>query len=85
MRVRTQTRRATRVVVNDSSGLLTQAPGAPTTVQTSTEVPNGPPVRRFDQLLDVQEGTPSDGDVPVYDQATDTYVVEPLRIDGGTF
>jgi hypothetical protein len=45
---------------------------------------------RFDQLLDVQEGTPSNGDIVVYNAADDKYVVQSLSntsitLDGGTF
>jgi len=45
---------------------------------------------RFDELLDVTEGTPSNGDVVVYNAANDKYVVQSLSntsitLDGGTF
>lgn len=45
---------------------------------------------RFDELIDVQEGTPSNGDVVVYNAANDKYVVQSLSntsitLDGGTF
>lgn len=46
--------------------------------------------RRFDELLDVTEGTPSNGDVVVYNAANDKYEVKSLgntsiTLDGGTF
>lgn len=46
--------------------------------------------QRFDQLLDVVEGTPSNGDVVTYNAATDKYEVKPIAevemtMDGGTF
>lgn len=45
---------------------------------------------RFDQLDDVVEGTPANGDVVVYNASTDTYEVKSLGntsivLDGGTF
>lgn len=45
---------------------------------------------RFDELLDVTEGTPSNGDIVVYNAADDKYVVQSLSntsitLDGGTF
>lgn len=45
---------------------------------------------RFDELLDVVEGTPSNGDVVIYNAATDKYEVKSLgntsiTLDGGTF
>lgn len=46
--------------------------------------------QRFDQLLDVVEGTPSNGDVVTYNAATDKYEVKSIAdvemtMDGGTF
>jgi len=48
------------------------------------------PGQRFDQLLDVVEGTPGNGDVVTYNAATDKYEVKPIAsvdttMDGGTF
>lgn len=48
---------------------------------------------RLDQLLDVTESNPQDGDVLVYNASTDKYVVQTLTLssnnitdlDGGTF
>ena len=50
-------------------------------------------VSRLDQLDDVIEGTPGDGDVLVYRASDDKYVVQPIDassfqfsdIDGGSF
>ena len=51
-------------------------------------------VVRLDQLIDVQEGTPESGSVPVYNANTDKYIVSKLTladidgggtIDGGSF
>ncbi len=45
---------------------------------------------RFDQLLDVTEGTPANGDVVVYNASNDKYEVKSLgntsiTLDGGSF
>ena len=45
---------------------------------------------RFDELLDVTEGTPANGDVVVYNASNDKYEVKSLSntsitLDGGTF
>lgn len=45
---------------------------------------------RFDQLLDVVEGTPANGDIVVYNAATDQYILRSLSntsatLDGGTY
>ena len=45
---------------------------------------------RFDQLLDVTEGAPSNGDIVVYNASNDKYEVKSLSntsitLDGGTF
>jgi len=45
---------------------------------------------RFDQLLDVTEGTPANGDVVIYNASNDKYEVKTLSntsisLDGGTF
>ncbi len=43
------------------------------------------PTARLDTLLDVVEGTPTNNSTLVYYAATDTYVVEQLNLDGGSF
>ena len=45
---------------------------------------------RFDQLLDVTEGTPANGDIVVYNASNDKYEVKSLgntsiTLDGGSF
>ena len=45
---------------------------------------------RFDQLLDVTEGAPSNGDIVVYNASNDKYEVKSLgntsiTLDGGSF
>lgn len=53
-------------------------------------ITGGVSVNRFDQLLDVTEGTPANGDVVVYNALNDKYEVKSLSntsitLDGGTF
>ena len=53
----------------------------------------GSTLSRFDQLTDVVEGTPANGDVVVYNAATDKYEVRnisntsisSIELDGGSF
>jgi len=40
---------------------------------------------RLDSLVDVVEGTPTNNSTLVYYSANDTYVVEQLNLDGGSF
>lgn len=45
-------------------------------------------VSRLDELEDVVEEDPQDGDTLIYDADTDKYVVQPIKVsevDGGTF
>lgn len=75
------------VVVKSVNGSL-QSSGRVNPVTISAHNQGVP--QRFDQLLDVVEGTPSDGDVVTYNAATDKYEVRPIgnveiTMDGGTF
>ena len=40
---------------------------------------------RLDSLVDVVEGTPTNNSTLVYYSANDTYVVQQLNLDGGSF
>lgn len=40
---------------------------------------------RLDQLTDVSEGTPANNYTLVYNSSTDTYIVQEMNLDGGTF
>ena len=40
---------------------------------------------RLDQLSDVQEGTPANNFTLIYNSSTDTYNVQEMNLDGGTF
>lgn len=74
------------VTVKNVSGGLQQT----NKVNPISVISGGSVGNRFDQLLDVQEGNPSNGDVVVYNAADDKYVVQSLSntsitLDGGTF
>ena len=77
-------------VKNVSGGLQQTNKVNPISVITGGQV--GPPggVTRFDQLADVSEGTPANGDVVVYNASSDSYEVKSLSntsitLDGGSF
>jgi hypothetical protein len=44
-----------------------------------------PGIARLDQLADVSEGTPANNYTLVYNSSTDTYIVQEMNLDGGTF
>lgn len=74
------------VVVKSVNGTL-QTSGK---INPVTLASTGQSVSRFDQLADVVEGTPSNGDVVTYNAATDKYEVKSIAnveitMDGGTF
>jgi hypothetical protein len=46
---------------------------------------SGVTASRLDSLVDVVEGTPTNNSTLVYYSANDTYVVEQLNLDGGSF
>lgn len=76
-------------VKNVNGGLQQTNKVNPISVVTGTGGGTGG-VGRFDELLDVQEGTPSNGDIVVYNAANDKYVVRSLSntsitLDGGSF
>lgn len=54
------------------------------TVTTATGV-GGASSTRLDSLVDVRESSPTDNSTLVYYAANDTYVVEQLNLDGGSF
>lgn len=82
----TTTTTTANVVVKSVSGSL-QTTGR---VNPVTLVSAGASVNRFDQLTDVVEGSPGNGDIVTYNAATDKYEVRPIAnveitMDGGTF
>jgi hypothetical protein len=46
---------------------------------------SGVTASRLDSLVDVVEGTPTNNSTLVYYSANDTYVVQQLNLDGGSF
>lgn len=44
-----------------------------------------PGVNRLDELADVVESSPSNNATLVYNSSTDTYNVQEMNLDGGTF
>ena len=86
MALLTTTTTTANVVVKSVNGTL-QTTGR---VNPVTLVSSGTSVNRFDQLADVVEGTPNNGDVVTYNAATDKYEVRAIAnveitMDGGTF
>lgn len=82
----TTTTTTANVVVKSVSGSL-QTTGK---INPVTLVSAGASVSRFDQLTDVVEGSPSNGDIVTYNATTDKYEVRPIAnveitMDGGTF
>lgn len=83
-----QNKLAAAVTVKNVSGGLQQTNKVnPVSLIASTS-PGG--AGRFDELLDVTEGTPSNGDIVVYNALNDKYEVKSLSntsitLDGGTF
>ncbi len=86
MALLTTTTTTANVVVKSVNGTL-QSTGR---VNPVTLVSAGTSVNRFDQLADVIEGTPNNGDVVTYNAALDKYEVKAISnveitVDGGTF
>jgi len=82
----TTTTTTANVVVKSVSGSL-QTTGK---VNPVTLVSAGASVSRFDQLTDVVEGSPNNGDIVTYNATTDKYEVRSIAnveitMDGGTF
>ena len=75
-------------VKNVSGGLQQTNKVNPVSLIASTGAGGG--AGRFDELLDVTEGAPSNGDIVVYNASNDKYEVKSLSntsitLDGGTF
>jgi hypothetical protein len=79
---------AANVIVRNVAGGL-QQPNKVNPVSLVSSV-GGAGATRFDQLLDVTEGTPANGDIVVYNASNDKYEVKSLgntsiTLDGGSF
>lgn len=75
------------IIKNVSGGLQQTTKVNPVSL---VSVGTGSTFSRFDQLVDVVEGAPANGDVVVYNASTDKYEVKTLsntsiQLDGGTF
>ena len=68
------------VSVGGSIKPSTQANAVTVTSSSGAALPT-----RLDSLIDVVEGTPQNNSTLVYYSANDTYVVEQLNLDGGSF
>lgn len=77
-------RRSANIVVKAVSGVLTPATSSGVTLNNMGPAA-GIGVMRLDALLDVVEGTPSNNDSLVYNEADDKYYVQAISLDGGNF
>jgi hypothetical protein len=82
--VKVNNRNALSLKVVESSGSIKQSTQADAVTVTSASGISTP-TARLDTLLDVVEGTPTNNSTLVYYAANDTYVVEQLNLDGGSF
>jgi len=72
-----------KVTVNPVGGLTTTTP---VTLKADAASLAGVGGQRLDGLYDVVEGpSPESGSTLVYDASTDTYRVQQMDLDGGTF
>lgn len=83
-----QNKLAASVTVKNVSGGLQQTTKVNPVSLIAAAASSG--IDRFDQLVDVTEGTPSNGDIVVYNASNDKYEVTSLSntsitLDGGTF
>jgi len=76
-------RKSLTVTVVNNNGSFT--PSDKSDVAITTNMIVVPTAGSFDGLSDVVEVSPQTGDVPVYNKATDKYIVETLNLDGGIF
>ncbi len=83
-------KRNIQVSANGTAGMLDTS--SPVTIKSIPTVTSGSGVSRLDQLTDVSPSGETDGAVPVYDSATDKYIVQKMNmidivgdLDGGTF
>jgi hypothetical protein len=77
--VKTNNRNVLSLKVVESSGSIKPASIADAVVVSAAAG------ARLDSLVDVVEGTPTNNSTLVYYAANDTYVVEQLNLDGGSF
>ena len=70
-----------KVKIGSSGGISGSTPGANAITVTSSSSGQG----KLTDLLDVEDSVEVDGGTLVYDSATDTYTLQALNVDGGTF
>jgi len=80
--VKSNNRNALSLKVVSTGGSIKPSTQADAVTVTSAA---GVTAGRLDTLLDVVEGTPTNNSTLVYYAANDTYVVEQLNLDGGSF
>jgi hypothetical protein len=82
--VKVNNRNALSLKVVETSGSIKPSTQADAVTVTSAAGVTAA-VTRLDSLVDVVEGTPTNNSTLVYYSANDTYVVEQLNLDGGSF
>jgi len=83
--VKVNNRNALSLKVVESSGSIKQSTQADAVTVTSASGVGGAGATRLDSLVDVVESNPQNNSTLVYYSANDTYVVEQLNLDGGSF
>ena len=82
--VKVNNRNALSIKVVETSGSIKPSTQADAVTVTSASGVGGA-ATRLDSLIDVRESNPSNNSTLVYYAANDTYVVEQLNLDGGSF
>ena len=80
--VKSNNRNALSLKVVATGGSIKPSTQADAVTVTSA---SGVTASRLDSLVDVVEGTPTNNSTLVYYSANDTYVVQQLNLDGGSF
>jgi len=83
--VKVNNRNALSLKVVETSGSIKQSTQADAVTVTSASGVGGGSATRLDSLVDVVESNPQNNSTLVYYSANDTYVVEQLNLDGGSF
>ncbi len=82
--VKVNNRNALSLKVVETSGSIKTSTQADAITVTSASV-GGSGATRLDSLVDIVESNPQNNSTLVYYSANDTYVVEQLNLDGGSF
>lgn len=82
--VKVNNRNALSIKVVETSGSIKPSTQADAVTVTSASGVGGA-ATRLDSLIDVRESNPTNNSTLVYYAANDTYVVEQLNLDGGSF